>query len=164
MAGYLDQYGEGEEERQSLIKRSIAIGLAVLVLGGLGYYLFKNHGAESQGKRFVQMIRKQDYHGAYAMWGCTESKPCPGYAYDKFIEDWGPKSADASSLRVVDSESCHDGVILSVRVNPSREEKLWIDKNSPAIGFSPFPVCPGKNPWAIMLHRTVGQLRKPFLN
>ena len=42
-------------------------------------------------------------------------------------------------------------------------EKLWVDKASDAISFAPYPICPHKNPFAIMIHRTIGQLRKPLL-
>ena len=82
------------------------------------------------------------------------------------MEDWGPKNAPAGSpvLRIADSESCNNGVLLTVNVGSSRQEKLWVDKGNDAISFAPYPVCPHKNPFAIMLHRTVGRLRKPLLN
>jgi hypothetical protein len=43
---------------------------------------------------------------------------------------------------------------------------LWVDKNSKqndTINFAPYPICPHKSPFAIMIHRTVGRLRKPLL-
>jgi len=90
------------------------------------------------------------------------------------MADWGPaaKSSsqpgvdfrpDPSLLGLTDSESCNNGVLLTVEVNQARTEKLWVDRKSDAISFAPYPICPHKNPWSIMLHRTVGKLRKPLL-
>ena len=64
---------------------------------------------------------------------------------------------------ISDSETCGTGVLLTVKVNSSREEKLWVEKGSEGISFAPYPICPHKTPFAIMMHRTVGQLRKPLL-
>jgi hypothetical protein len=166
MAGYLDQYGAGEEKRENIIKYGVIGVLSVVIFGSLFYYLFKNHSQESEVKSFVQALRKKDYAGGYKMWGCTDAKPCPGYAYDKFLQDWGPQSpaANAAGLRIVDSESCNAGVILTVDVNSTTQERLWVDKNSPILGFSPVEVCPNKSPLSNMIHHTVGKLRKPFLN
>lgn len=165
MAGYLDQYGESDERRSKIIWRIIGIGLAVVIATSALYYLFKNHRQESVAKNFIQLLRRQDYPAAYQLWGCTPSKPCPDYTYDKFLEDWGAKGSgvDPASLSLVDSETCGSGVILTIHVGPAREEKLWIEKNNPTIGFSPLPRCPHKGAFSIMIHRTLGKLRKPLL-
>jgi hypothetical protein len=166
MAGYLDQYGAGEERRENIIKFG-AIGLVLVVIfGSLGYYLLKNHSEERRGRIFVEAIRKKDYPGAYALWGCSVASPCPAYTYDKFLEDWGPQGAGANpdTLKITDSESCHAGVILTVDVSPTKQEKLWVEKRSGGLGFSPFEMCPNKTPLENMIHQTVGKLRKPFLN
>lgn len=166
MAGYLDEYGAGEERRETLTKRVVILAGAILVIGGLSWYIFKNHQQERDGRNFLALLRKRDYASAYGLWGCSVAKPCGGYAYDKFMEDWGPKytGAGSSTLKIADSESCGSGVILTINVTPSQQEKLWIERNNPTIGFSPFPVCPNKSSFSIMLHRTIGNLRKPFLN
>ncbi|MDQ6666048.1 MAG: hypothetical protein M3Z23_16840 [Acidobacteriota bacterium] len=165
MAGYLDQYGTGDERRETLVKRIVIFGILGIVIIGLAYYIFKNHAQERVAKDFLQRLRKQDYAGAYTMWGCSQAKPCDGYSYEKFLEDWGPKTtgADLAVLALNDSESCGKGVILTVDVNPSRQEKLWVEKDNPILSFSPVPVCPHKGSFSILLHRTAGKLRKPFL-
>jgi hypothetical protein len=173
MPGYLDQYGAGEERRNSIVKRAAISVLVTLVVLGLGWYLLKNHRQESVVKTFLQAIRRGDYQAAYRVWGCTPEKPCSGYEYNKFMGDWGPANAGAPGndqgppdprvLGLSDSESCNNGVLLTVDVNSKRTEKLWVDKTSDAIDFAPYPICPHKSPWAIMIHRTVGQLRKPLL-
>jgi hypothetical protein len=165
MAGYLDQYGAGEERRNRVIVRGILTIVCAAVLGSLGWYLFKNHHQESVVKAFAGAIRQGNLQEAYRLWGCTSEKPCSGYSFDKFSGDWGPKGEappDPSILGITDSESCNNGVLLTLAVNGSRTEKLWVQKTADDISFAPYPICPHKNPWAIMLHRTIGKLRKPF--
>jgi len=81
------------------------------------------------------------------------------------VGDWGAKNdpPDPKVLGIADSESCNTGVLLTVEVNATRTEKLWVEKSGDAISYAPYPICPHKNPWAIMLHRTIGKLRKPLL-
>jgi hypothetical protein len=174
MPGYLDQYGAGEEHRNRIILRLLVVAVAGLAIGSLSWYLFKNHHQESVVKGFVASVRAGDYQGAYRAWGCTTEKACKGYEFEKFLADWGPVKPgapanpegqpDPAVLGITDSESCSSGVLLTVGVNARRVEKLWVNKDSEAISFAPYPICPHKNPWAIMIHRTVGKLRKPFLN
>jgi hypothetical protein len=165
MPGYLDQYGAGEERRNRIIARSIIAAVVLAIVGSLSWYLLKNHHQESVVKTFVEAVRRGDYQTAYRDWGCTPQKPCSGYPFNKFMEDWGNQGSppDASILGVTDSESCNTGVLLTVSVNRARQEKLWVEKNNDAISFAPYPICPRKNPFAIMMHRTVGRLRKPLL-
>ena len=172
MAGYLDHYGAGEERRNRFVVRGIVSIVAITAITGLGWYLLKNHHQESVVKTFLGEIRKGDYQVAYREWGCTEQKPCSGYTFEKFLSDWGPHSIDSSGspnppdmgvLGLADSESCNNGVLLTVQLNRGRSEKLWVDKQSDSINFAPYPICPHKSPFAIMIHRTIGQLRKPLL-
>lgn len=167
MPGYLDQYGAGEEQRNRLIIRAVVAIFAVVIVVSLAWYLFENHHQESVVKTFLNAVRRGDYQEAYRDWGCTTEKPCPGYDYKKFLEDWdnkGTSPPNPALLRITDSESCNSGVLLTVDVNASRQERLWVDKDNNAISFAPYPVCPHKSPYAIMLHRTVGRLRKPLLH
>lgn len=155
MGGYLDQYGAGEERREKYLWRLIGSAVVLLLLAGLAYYVLKNHREQALVKNFLAELRKQDYPAAYRAWGCADPNACRGYAYDKFLEDW----KGAGDLRMVDSESCHHGVIITLA---GRDDRLWVDGGSTQLSFSPYPFCPGKSPYAIMLHRTVGKLRKPF--
>lgn len=164
MASYLDHYGAGEEKRETLLKRIAVTLVLVTVFGSLFYYLFKNHRQEGAVKDFLRALRAKDFAGAYRTWGCYADHPCPGYPYDKFMEDWGQQATAGGALRVTDSESCNAGVIITVEVKPDRTEALWVEKSNPTVGFSPFPACPNKSPFANMIHQTVGKLRKPFLN
>jgi len=166
MPGYLDQYGAGEERRNRIILRSVLTVLAIAFFGSLGWYLFKNHHQESVVKSFIDHIKHGDLQSAYREWGCTGPNGCTGYSFDKFSTDWGPKgegAPDPGLFGLSDSESCNNGVLLTVSVNAQRTEKLWVDKSRDAISYAPYPICPHKNPFAIMMHRTVGRLRKPLL-
>lgn len=165
MAGYLDQYGAGEDQRNTIIVRTVVILVVAAIAISLGWYLFKNHHQEAVVKRFITDLRHGDLGAAYRDWGCAAGKGCAGYPFDKFMSDWGPgnNAPDASTLRLTDSESCNNGVLLTVDVNRRREEVLWVDKGGDSISFAPYPVCPHKSSFAIMIHRTVGKLRKPLL-
>ncbi len=162
MSSYLDQYGAGEERRERIIKWLVGLTFFSLFFGILGYYLFKNHAQEAEVRHFISQIRAKDYKGGYASWGCTDAKPCRGYPYEKYLEEWGPAN-NAAEIRITDSETCNAGVIVSL-IKSGQEEKLWVEKNHSGLGFSPFPSCPNKSPLANMIHQTVGKLRKPFLN
>jgi hypothetical protein len=162
MAGYLDQYGAGEDKRENFIRNTIITAVLAIVVLALGVYLFRTFPETRTAKHFLNQLRDHNYTAAYTSWGCAS--PCPGYAYDKFLEDWGPKSEGASNpiLKIADTESCGNGVMVTVKVSPSREEKLFVEKGSKSLSFSPVPTCPGKGPWSIMIHRTVGRLRWIF--
>jgi hypothetical protein len=168
MPGYLDHYGAGEERRNRIAALSITGTLTVVIVAALGWYLLQHHHQESQVKAFFAAIRAGDYQTGYRIWGCTPEKPCKSYPYKSLMEDWGGQGAAASApdpavLTILDSESCNNGVLITVAVNKTRRETLWVSTDEDGIGFAPYPVCPQKNPFAVMLHRTIGQLRKPLL-
>jgi len=167
MPGYLDTYGAGEERRNSIIIRSAVAVVVIAFVSSLGWYLLKNHHQESVVKTFVEALRRGDYQSAYRDWGCTAQKPCSAYSFDSFMTDWGTQPAasapDPGIIRITDSESCNTGVLLTVSVNRARTEELWVNKDNDAISFAPYPICPHKSPFAIMMHRTIGRLRKPLL-
>jgi len=165
MAGYLDQYGAGDERRAAIIKRTIYIVVGAIVFTVLPWYIFKNHSHERRVKDFLELIRKHDYTAAYKTWGCDNPKVCDGYPLARFLEDWGEKSTvDPKVLRIEDSESCGNGVMLTVRASRDRQDTLWVEKSTGIISFAPTPVCPSKSFWGMAAHLTLGKLRKPFLN
>ena len=158
MSGYLANYGAGEERREKRIHRLLLIGAIVAAVGGLYLLTFdtpileryirvvqklKNHKEEGRVQTFLNLLAKRDYKAAYALWGCTDAKPCRDYPIHSFMEDWGPKSAQAPQemFHTTRSRSCGSGVILTVDSNNKREEKLWVEKSNLIIGFSPYPGC-----------------------
>ncbi|PWU03773.1 MAG: hypothetical protein C5B51_18260, partial [Terriglobia bacterium] len=71
MAGYLDQYGAGDERREKITKRVVLAIVIVLAGGGLLYVFFHNYPEERQAKRFFELLSARDYQQAYKLWGCT---------------------------------------------------------------------------------------------
>jgi hypothetical protein len=143
MAGYLDQYGAGEERREKIIKVTALSLVTVLVLGGIFFFIFHNYQQERTVKQFFALLEAHDYQRAYQMWVRTPDDRS-GYPYQAFLRDWGPQGehADVSNYRIAKSRSCGSGVILTVDFGKSQEEKLWVQRGDLTIGFSPLPGCP----------------------
>ena len=146
MPGFLDQYGVGDEKREKLTKIVVLTALAVLIVGGVSFFFLKNYRQENRVKSFFQLLEKRDYKAAYALWGCTDATPCKEYAFSAFLQDWGPQSehADMTSAHIARSRSCGSGVIITVDYdkNKGKEDKLWVERDSLIVGFSPWPGCP----------------------
>ena len=68
MAGYLDQYGAGEERREKIIKSLVVSLIVLVVLGGIAFFVFHNYRQEHQVKRFFELLQAHDYQAAYALW------------------------------------------------------------------------------------------------
>jgi hypothetical protein len=143
MAGYLDQYGAGEERREKIIKSLVISLVALVVLGGIAFFVFHNYRQERQVKRFFELLQTHNYQAAYELWVHNENDR-RGYPFPSFLQDWGPESGhrDVSNFRISRSRSCGNGVILTVDFGPNQQEKLWVQRDDLTIGFSPLPGCP----------------------
>jgi len=144
MAGYLDQYGAGEERRGKIIRNVVITVVALAVIGGALYFNFHNYREEQQVKQFMSLLAGKEYKAAYALFGCTDAKPCRYYPFDKFMEDWGPTSGHSGfdSARITRSRSCGSGVLLTVDYGSNQQEKLWVERGDKSIGFPPVQGCP----------------------
>src|ERR1039458_1344054 len=89
MAGFLDDYGAGDERRARNIKIVVASVLILAVLTGLLYFFFRNFRQERQAKRFFHLLETHDYQAAYGLWVSTDSERS-GYPQSAFMQDWGP--------------------------------------------------------------------------
>jgi hypothetical protein len=143
MAGYLDQYGAGEERRIRIIKFLVISVASLVVVGGILLFVFHNYRQERQVKRFFELLQAHNYEAAYALWVRTDSDR-KGYPLNSFMQDWGPQSShpDASNPRITRSRSCGSGVIITVNFDQNQQEKLWVQRDDLTIGFSPLPGCP----------------------
>jgi hypothetical protein len=143
MAGYLDQYGAGDERRIKIIKTLVISLVTLAVLGGLAFFFFHNYQQERQAKRFFERLEARDYQGAYELWVASENDR-RGYPFTSFLQDWGPQSGHASvaGYKISKSRSCGNGVILTVDFDKGQQEKLWVQRENLVIGFSPLPGCP----------------------
>jgi hypothetical protein len=146
MAGYLDQYGAGEERREKtsqIVKRALLAVVALVVIGGGLFFVFHDYREEQRVKQFFTVIQAHDYKGGYALFGCTEAKPCRYYPMEKFMEDWGPASGRSfEGAHITRSRSCGSGVLLTVDFNKSQPEKLWVERADMSVGFPPVQGCP----------------------
>jgi hypothetical protein len=144
MAGYLDQYGAGEERRGKIIKTVVISVLLLVVVGGSLLFVFHNYREERQVREFFNQLGSHDYKAAYALFGCTEAKPCRYYPFDKFMEDWGPNSGRKGfeNARITRSRSCGSGVLMTVDYGKNQQEKLWVERQDMSIGFPPVQGCP----------------------
>ncbi len=150
MSSYLEEYGAGEEQRArrlKLIKRGSILLVFLLVGAAVVYAVFKNYPEQQQVKAFLETLRKQDYQAAYRMFGCTETNPCRDYTFQKFMDDWGPKSshANAASAHIGLSQSCGTGVILRVDYSGAEPVPLWVERSTHVVSFAPWPECPGRH-------------------
>jgi len=144
MAGYLDQYGAGEERREKIIKTLVLSLVVLAIAGGSLFFIFHNYREERQVRQFFDNLASHNYKAAYALFGCTDAKPCRDYQFGQFMEDWGPNSdrKDPSNYRISRSRSCGSGVILTVDFGKNQQERLWVERKDMTVGFSPFPGCP----------------------
>ena len=154
MSSYLEAYGAAEEQRARrlhLLKNSSIALACVLAVALVGYGLLKNRSEEQQAKSFLSLLQSHSYPAAYALWGCSETHPCPDYPFPKFLEDWGPASshADASSAHIGQSDSCGSGVLIRLDYKTPREPVLlWVERGTKIISFAPWAECPGRH-WHI---------------
>jgi hypothetical protein len=151
MSSYLEAYGAAEQHRArvvALLEKCSIVLAGVLAVGLIFYAIFKNHAEERQAKNFLGMLAAHNYSAAYAMWGCTETHPCPQYTLPKFLEDWGPKSEHASHPAAASiglSQSCGSGVVIRLDYKGSDPVPLWVEHDSGTLSFAPWPECPGRH-------------------
>jgi len=152
MASYLEAYGAAEQHRARIIAvvKNCSIVLGGLLLAGLILFaIYRNYTEERQAKNFLGLLEARNYAAAYALWGCTDTRPCPQYPFSKFLDDWGPKSAHASDpvqASIGLSQSCGSGVVIRLDYkNPADSVPLWVERDSGIISFAPWPECPGRH-------------------
>jgi hypothetical protein len=158
MAGYLDEYGAGDERRARVNRWLMVSGGAVLFGLFVWWFLYswdkseivrephvarlvqklRNHRQEGEVRQFLDLVKSGRYEDAYRVW-----HPNSDYPYYKFLEDWGPHgSYTASAYDIVKSRSCGTGAMITIDVNKSRQEILWVQRSDGSLSFSPYEVCP----------------------
>jgi hypothetical protein len=119
------------------IGRYIMVALAVIVIGGAGYIVFRNFPEERTVSRFLSTLEVGNYREAYQLW-----QPSDTYSYADFIHDWGERGdyGKIRTFKILGSQSKGTGtVIVTVTINdqePPRE--LLVDRKTKGLAFSPF--------------------------
>jgi hypothetical protein len=151
MTGYLESYGAGSERRERIVHRVVLWTAVTLALAGILYFVFHfvipNRGEQARVSKFFQLLGARDYKQAYAMWGCTDAKPCRDYPFRSFMQDWGPDAVPVTTFDVLDGETCGSGVIVDVDAGKAGDKKLWVDRKNQELGYLPpgFGSCPHSN-------------------
>ncbi len=141
MAGYLEEYGVEEERRGKVVRRIVLTVIVLFVAGVAAYFVFRTYPAKRQVREFLAALSKHDYKDAYRIWGCEQ--PCRDYSYDKFLEDWGPKTdlGQSGGASIKRARYCDTGVIVTITSNKGNDVPLWYQRSDGTLGFSPWPVC-----------------------
>lgn len=140
MNTYLAGYGEKDLKRRKLIRWILISAVAAVVLVPLLYLRFRDFNEDRQMSSFVAHLKNKDYKAAYALWGCTDQKPCHHYPFEEFMKDWGPNSVNGAvnQAEIAGRKSCEDGTINFLRV-PARETiTVWVNRDDQTLGFAPW--------------------------
>jgi hypothetical protein len=140
---FLQDYGEGDAKRSRRWKIAAAAAVLIAVVGGGLYFYFRDYREERQVAQFVVNLQSGNYDAAYAQWGCTREVECRDYAFEKFMEDWGPGSpaAQPNMIKIGRKRSCDGGIIQTLELQPGDEVLLYVDRYEKTLGFSPWPTC-----------------------
>lgn len=144
MASYLEGYGDAQAKRSRTLRWLILTPLVLLLLGTFLYFQFRDFRERRLASQFVELVKTKDFKAAYALWGCTEQKPCSEYPFNRFLEDWGPGGMlkNPSDARIAQSKGCKTGVISTLRASGQEDIQLWVDRQTEAIGFAPWRLKP----------------------
>jgi hypothetical protein len=137
---FLADYGQADRRYEKIVRFAGYLLLATLVLGSIYWLFFRNWREERRIGQFLSLLEQQRYEEAYVLWGCSLQDPCRFYAYDKFLEDWGPDSpvGPVRDYDVGRSYEQQSGVIVLVQANGRSVPNLWVEKDTQVISFSPY--------------------------
>jgi len=146
MADYLADYGVKDQKRENRNKLIVRTVIGLALVGGLFWYFARTFREERAVKHFVSLLEAKDYPNAYTMWGCTVQAQCRDYNFDRFLEDWGPKSpyANAGEISTTLAEVCGNSVWITIKTPKTEELGLAIDPDTRLLSFTPAARCPGK--------------------
>ena len=141
MPGYLEGYGVEEARRSHFLGRAIVALIVLVILAVAAYYVFRTYPAKRQVQNFLAELGKGDYQAAYRTWGCARG--CRDYAFDKFLEDWGPQSSfrKPGAAEIARTRYCDTGVIVTLKAPQGPDVALWYELGDRSLGVSPWPVC-----------------------
>ena len=143
MAGYLENFGAGEERREKIVKWLALVALALLLAAIAGYFIFRDYREKQVAEHFLTLLRDKKYEEAYRFWGCPPEHPCSGYKYNMFLEDWGPKGSHGNmdTAKVVKRQHCSGGYLMVIEWGPDDRLPLYVNREDRTLSIFPHPVC-----------------------
>lgn len=138
--GYLDQYAQGSQTFDKLVK-VVAYALLAVIIGYCFYWLFfRNWREERQVDRFLTALQEQRFEEGYEYWGCSVAEPCRDYLFDEFLDDWGPQSpiGPVKTFQLGRSYTQPTGAIVELSVNGVQQSNLWVDEVTEVLSFFPY--------------------------
>ncbi len=115
----------------------ILVALVVVIIGGAGYFVFRNYPEERAISRFLKTLEQGNYQEAYRLW-----QPSDTYKYADFLHDWGERGdfGQIRTFKILGSRAQGaETVAVTVTINdeqPPRE--LLVDRKTKGLAFSPF--------------------------
>jgi hypothetical protein len=118
------------------IGRYVLIALAIIIIGGAGYIVFRNFPEERAVSHFLANLEQGNYREAYRLW-----QPSDTYSYSDFLHDWG-EHGDYGKIRtfkILGSRSKGaKTVIVAVTINDSEPPReLLVDRKTKGLAFTP---------------------------
>ena len=147
MAGFFEQYETKGNWRERAVKwffLLIFLGLilwgADWTLGKLGKDNISDFRAQWRLRSFYSALGEKQYEEAYSMWGCDKQHPCRDYAYDKFIEDWGPNSPNAAApqAKKLVVRHCESGIVRTDLLPNNEMISLYVNRTDLIVSFAPW--------------------------
>jgi len=118
------------------IGRYVLIALVVIIIGAVGYVVFRNYPEERAISRFLTTLEQGNYQEAYRLW-----QPSDTYKYSDFLHDWG-ESGDYGKVRtfkILGSRS-KGAITVLVTVTVNNEEPprdLLVDRRTKGLAYAP---------------------------
>jgi hypothetical protein len=147
MAGFMDAYGVADERRERRVKRIVIWGLVLVFAAAFSYFYFRTWPQERVMKQFLTALAKQDFQGAYRIWGCTPENPCRYYTANNFIEDWGPASphSKGAAAKIDLIDFCDSEVVFDISFPQTTPVALSVERETDKISFAAWERCPGRH-------------------
>ena len=119
------------------IGRYILVAVAIIVVGGAGYIIFRNFPEERAISRFLTTLEKGNYRAAYQLW-----QPSDTYSYADFLHDWGERGdfGKIRTFKILGSQSKGKAtVIVTVTINDEEPPRdILVDRKTKGLAYSPF--------------------------
>ncbi|MGA3324064.1 MAG: hypothetical protein ABSF45_06290 [Terriglobia bacterium] len=118
------------------IGRYILTALVVIIVGGAGYFVFRNFPEERAISRFLTALEQGNYREAYQLW-----QPSSTYSYQDFLHDWGERGdyGKIRTFKVLGSQSKGAGtVMVTVTINDRESPlQLLVDRRTKGLAYTP---------------------------